>query len=426
MSKNKTCEFGASLQGFYKLSVIDPTTNEVKWESDWNKNLILNQGMNNIAIGRICDSTLYGVAGTGSRPNSISGALSTITQSGATIRLLPLSGGLLAFTSSYSTYTTSVNVGDVIQDSDFSESMVTAVNANGINLTVTPSYTYSNEKTFVIWKTSQVGLEAEITRSSTYVPGIGNCGTTSGSFTPHILEHKRTYDFAPEVANRAYTEVGTAWASSGNTTVFSRMALPTTVVVSASYQLRVVYNLQATMSPYSASYFTASISGWPHLLGSASATIATQSIQCLMYSLVSTTGATSSTNGNETLEPYAIGGGNPYKFIIFASSDSQSLAPYGQAVVRSSNVVYANNTTLATYVTNSFYVDKSTVFTESDINIGNIRSIGVGAWNIGFPDTPPNGTSWQAFCVVFNEPQMKLNTQTLTITFRQSWRRTLA
>ena len=54
--------------------MVDPVTDEIKWESDWMKNLILNQGMNQIATNFVANSTLYGVAGTGSRPNFILGA----------------------------------------------------------------------------------------------------------------------------------------------------------------------------------------------------------------------------------------------------------------------------------------------------------------------------------------------------------------
>jgi len=434
MNNNMTFGLGQTLQGFYKVASVDARTEEIQWESDWNKNLILNQGMDEIPYQYICNSFTYALAGTGSRPNKIASGTSTITQSGATIRLAPVAG-LMNFTSSVVSasqfqYAASAQVGDMIQDSDLSESRITAVNADGINLTVTPSYTYSNEKTFTIYKTSQRGLHGEVKRYNSYLQGVGNCGTTNVNLT--VYNMRRTYDFTSESILRTYTEIGTAWASlQTGSNVFSRILLPTPIDIGVGFKLRVVYELQSTISPASPVYFTASISGWPHPLGSASATIATQSIQMPLMSTVNTTGGTlynlATGVGYYTLEPFAQSGNQPGQFNMFASSNSESLSSIGTASLRDTNVATVASMTTASYITGSYYLDKISMFAEGVLNISNIRSIGVGGFDSsGGGSDVPWSTTRQAFCIVFNEPQMKESTQQLSITLRSGWGRTLS
>ena len=428
MNNNMIFGFGPLFQGFYKISVVDATTDEVKWESDWNKNLILNQGMNELPQRLVCNVFTVALAGTGSRPNSISGGTSTITQSGATIRLAPIAG-LLDFTSSVMSashvyYSASAQVGDMIVYSS-TESMITEVDSNGINLTLNTSYSFSDERTFTIYKTSQRGLQGEVKRYGSYLTGVGNCGTTSSSYSNYTF--RRTYDFLSESILRTYTEVGTSWsATQTGSNVFSRIVLPTPVDVDVGFKLRMVYDLQVTISPATPVYFTASISGWPHPLGTATSTIATQSIQMPFMSAVNTIGGQSAVGGNyNILDPASIAGSSPGNFNLFASSNSQSLASIGSAVDRGNDAEYLVSNTTSSYIINSFYIDKTGVFIEEVLNIPNIRSIGVGGVPGGGSYSPWLATR-QGFCVLFNEPQLKLDTQQLSITFRSSWGRVLS
>lgn len=431
MNNNITFGFGPSFQGFYKIAVVDATTDEVKWESNWGKNLILNQGMDAIPDRYVGDVFTHALAGTGSRPNNISGGTSTITQSGATIRLAPVAG-LLDFTSSVMSasqvyYSASAQVGDMIVYSS-TESMVTAVDSNGINLTLNTSYSFSDERTFTIYKTSQRGLQGEVKRYNSYLTGVGNCGTTSSSLSNYT--NRRTYDFLSESVLRTYTEVGTSWsATQTGSNVFSRILLPTPVDVNVGFKLRMVYDLQVTISPATPVYFTASISGWPHPLGTASSSIATQSIQLPLMSAVSTGGSTTIVNGSYyyyTLEPFARTG-NRGNFNIFISSDSRSLSSIGSAIRRESDAVFVDSGTTSSYITSSYYLDKTSVFVEGVSNIPNIRSIGVGGRDSSgdYNDVPYSALA-QGFCVLFNEPQLKLSTQQLSITFRSRWGRVLS
>ena len=110
------------LQGKYRLQVIDSLTKTVVSDYGWHKNLILNNGMDQVASFYIADLNAAGVCGTGSRPNSITSSTSEITQSGAQLYLVDNSG-LISFTASVitngtSSYTSSVSPGDLIIDSD--------------------------------------------------------------------------------------------------------------------------------------------------------------------------------------------------------------------------------------------------------------------------------------------------------------------
>lgn len=416
MNNDITYGMNQNFQGFYKVAAVDGVTNEVKWESDWNKNLILNQGMDAINSQYIADLTKYAVAGNGNRVNNISSGTSRVSQAGSTITLLPVPiTGLEDFTSSYLNYPLgSAQVGDMIVYS-LTESRITAVNPNGINLTVTPSYTFSDSRSFIIWKTSQVGLNNEVKRAgsgitgTSYLTGVGNCESTRVS---NVYTHRRTYDFTTESIDTTYSEIGVSWDSSspGPTTVFSRIVLPAGVIISSSYKLRVIYDLQVAFTPTSSVYKTPAVTGWTSTSG-------TESIQNLLTSTVTTTGATQviGTNFGISLDPVA----QSTNCTFFGSSNSQSLAVFPSASSRAADVAYVSSAK-SVYTSLNFFTDKSATFTIGQLNINRIRTIGFGH------STNAADTANQAFCFRFDTEQTKSNTQTLTLTYRTTWGRTLS
>ena len=411
-----TSMMNQTFQGFYKIATVDGITDEVKWESDWNKNLILNQGMDAINSQYIANLTKYAVVGTGHRVNNISSGDSKISQSGATITLLPIPiTGLEDFTSSYLNYPLgSAEVGDYILYS-LTESRITAVNGDGQHLTVTPSYTFSDSRSFIIWKTSQEGLNNEVKRAggsitgTSYLTGAGNCGSTRVS---NVYTHRRTYDFTTESVDTPYSEIGVSWDSSspGPTTVFSRIVLPSDVIISSSYKLRVIYDLQVAFTPTSSVYKTPSVTGWTSTSG-------TESIQNMVTSTIQTTGLTTGIGVDQgvSLDPIA----TSTNCTFFGSSNSQSLATFPSASSRSSDVAFALSAK-SVYTSMDFFTDKSATFTTGQLNINRIRTIGFGH------STNASDTTNQAFCFRFDTEQTKSNTQTLTLTYRTTWGRTLS
>lgn len=86
-------------------------------------------------------------------------------------------------------------------------------------------------------------LGSEVKRTSTYLTGSGNCGTSYGGYDQI---NRRTYDFTEEVSNQNYTELGFSHADSGN--LFSRLLISGgTVSVLIGQSLRVVYDLTTTL-----------------------------------------------------------------------------------------------------------------------------------------------------------------------------------
>jgi len=415
MNDNIYCGVTQKLQGFYKVGVFNPATDEVIWHEE-GKNLILNQGMEHIYSTAIVDQMLYGVSGVGTRVNSIDGGTSQITQSGATV-YLKVRTGLTDFTSSAGGYPAAAQVGDMVQYSNLSESQITAVAAGGFNLTVSPSYTFTDGNTFIIWKTSQIGLQSEISRSTSYVGGTGNCGSTT---VGNVITHRRTYDFPTEISPQSYNEIGIAWATTGATTVFSRILLASPVAIPVGFNIRILYDLQTTWWPTSSIFATASIGGWP--VAPSTSMIGTGSLQVFLTSTITTATGASVTIGG-VLDPFytlvsstALG--------MWASTNSQSLEVFGSAVNRTPGGATVTSMTKAAYISDSHYADKTGVFTTAQIVSNSIRSVGIGKYVLSSAD--PDGAANQVYCFVFNQPQSKFVTQTLSLTFRSSWARTLA
>lgn len=405
---------GQSFQGFYKTAIVNGLTEEVVWESDWCKNLILNQGMDAIYSTNLADLTLYACAGVGTRPNSISGESSEITQSGTNV-YLNLRTGMTDFTASNAGYSSNVEVGDVLKYANASESMVSSVSP--LNLVVNTNYTFTSGQTFVVWKTSQVGLQSEVSRSAAYVSGTGFCETTT---VGNARTWRRTYNFPVQASSVSYNELGVAWAASLNTTVFSRILLGSPLVIGVGFYLRVIYDLVGTFTPATEIYTTASIGGWP--VAPSTNTIGSESLQVFLTSTVGSNGATTATSA--VLDPAWIANGN-YSLAAFASPISTNLAVFGSAVNRSNAAAgYGGAASKASYTAGSYYVDKTSVIPITLAN-GAHRTIGMGRLYAG-GGVYPYAAAETGIAFLFNQTQSKQSTETLSLTYRTTWGRTLA
>lgn len=447
---------GLGLAGAYRIQVVDATTKEIVSDYGWHKNLILNAGMDAVAVQPIADLCHYGVAGTGSRPNSITSSTQAITQSGNWIGLSDYSY-LTSFTQSWydlqgtMSYTSTVQAGDLIIDQDLTQSKVVLVSGSYLYVTGSDSTSYVTPKTFTIWKTSQTGLQGEISRSTTYYQGssslVGwNCGTVWSSsltdFTTSIAVHRRTWDFTAENQSRSYTEVGTSWNSTRFNSCFSRVLLPQTVSISPNQQLRLTYDLMTTFGPYSPQYSTASITGWP--VAPSTTTIGTQSLQSFMTSYVQTNGNTVGMGayGNVyPLDPAAACTGIGYytsaNCCVWVSEDSWSLNTSsviltpGTSLVAGRSMIAALDSgtpwavgTIAPYTNGSYTQYKYGTLSIYQGVSNNIRSMGFGGTgNNGYTLHPDPFSGGQCMVFVFDQPQVKTSLQTLTLQWKWSWSR---
>ena len=401
---------GQIAEGLYKVMVVDAATEKVVYESPWGKNLILNQGMDEVASRVWCNCFTHGICGTGTQPNTVDSVTDTASQSGTTVTSV---GGTVDFT-------TDAAVGDMIKWDGGAEARITSV-TSALIVEVTPSQSVGSDL-YTIYKTARVGLQIETKRTSTYLSGAGNCETVQSGTT---LQNRRSYDFTTEVGNVTYTEVGVGWAASGPTTVFSRIVLNTPVSLVSGQKLRLVYQLNLTLSPSTPQVKNLPVGGWP-VLPSVN-TDGQECIQKLGISSVGSSGTTATFAGvvAQVLDP---GATNSVSFgrMFALSTASTALSAFGSAVTRATTAFLCSVApTNSSYTPLSFQLDVSTVFQVADAVSAALRSICMGARNSAGSQEPYDANH-QAFTFLFDQVQTKTNTQTLTFTVRFTWTRVLA
>jgi hypothetical protein len=411
---NNVVNINHTLAGYYKVGVVDPNGNfEVK---DEGKNLLLNQGMDQLYTNTVVDCITYGICGVGSRPNSVNAGGSQASQSSNIVYLSNNAGHIGSFIQNSDGYNPLVAAGDYIVFANTSQSRIVTVDGGGVNLTVDTSSVFDPQD-FTIWKTTQVGLQTEVSRSANYVQGVGNCQSGISAST---VTHRRTYDFpVNNWITVQFNELGVGWASSGANTVFSRIQIPPVSVV-PGFRLRLIYDLKTSWSPTGSLYGSASIGGWPN--GGSTDTLGTQSIQNLNTSTVNNDG--SSNNNFAALDPAFTTAGS-YNAVIWASTSSIALSAFATSSDRSGTGAAAGSSGMskAAYVNGTYICDKTGTLTNYSSN--KIRSFGFGI--LGPSNNPyPAGNSAQSFCFLMNQSQSLINTQQLSLTFRHAWSRTLA
>lgn len=387
-------------QGFVQCFVVDSATGHVVKEYPRQKNLILNQGMDQVATDYWANLFVHCSAGIGTTPTSDDSSPTTATQSGTGVTL---SGGTFVFTD------TITDAGNVIKWDTGEEAQIVSV-TNPTTVVVNNSASVSAGD-FVVYRTNQTQLSNQLKRTNTYLTGSPYTGTTLAS---NVYRMRRTFDFTAEVGTVNYTEIGLGWHVSTPTAIFSRILLAVPVPVDAGQQLRVTYELQLTLLPAAPFSKTAIIGGWP--VAPAASANGTEAIQYLGLSQVNTLGTTNNYDtGFQSSEPALTS-----QIGVFVSTTSTAPASFGSSISRTGTGYVA--ATRAAYVAGNWYVDKSGTLPVGTGNSTAIRSMGYGLNNpnLQFPYT----TTTMVF--VFDEAQTKLNTHTLTLTWRFSWSRVLS
>ena len=394
-----------SAKGRVRWQVIDAATQQVVREaSDWNRNMILNIGMDSVAARSWVANMTYCVAGTGTTPTSSQSGATTAAQSGSTV---DLSGGSFQFDAGS-------DVGNVIVWTTGEQAQISGVNS--ISQAVVSNSATVGSNQFTLYRTNQTGLTTEVKRTHSYLTGVGYCGTTIVGST---FQHRRTYDFTVESQQHFYAEVGLSDTGSAGPNLFSRILLDAPVEVDVGQQLRIVYELHVTVGPTAPVSRNAVINGWP--VAPSAGTAGTECLQMYGMAIVLTSG--SEYNTNSTLaanEPSALTLGSISTY-AYLSADNRAIATWGATPSRVGGASHVM--TMGAYVAGAYQVDKSATFAVGEANAANWIAMGYGVnLDNSFNNLDPAGTGCQSV-FLFNEMQTKTNTHTLTLTWRWTWSR---
>ena len=399
----------SSLQGRYRTQVVE--NGKVVRDNGWEPNLILDLGMDNIASNEICSLFEQCSSGTGTTEQKVDSGTTTVSKTGTTV------------TSSASFFAAG-DVGKLIKWDTGEEHRITSFNSV-TSVEVAASGTIASAE-FTLWSVNITALTTFHANHSSYLTGAGNCETTRSSNT---LTHRRTYDFAAEGANVTINELGVSKVTGGGT-LFSRIKLSAGIALTIGQQLRVIYELDMTITPNSVTAKTPSATGWP--IAPATTVDGDELWQNLQLSAVNTSGTTddigavlpSDSGAGRSMEPFTNATTSLFGAWMFLSTDSTAHNTFpGSGPSRSANAATLQLTHDA-YTNGSFERTKSATFAVGSANRTDWRSVGVGQRNTTGSQEPYQAGA-QGIVFIFDEAQSKQNTAQLTFRFKWAWSQTL-
>lgn len=386
---------GNKLSGRFRIQVIN-SDGTVAHERPWQNNLILDQGLDQCCNGTASLASAFTACavGTGTTP--------TYTDSGAIT--VNITAGTA--TASASFFTVGM-VGMLLVADTGEEQYITGFTSDTI-VSVSGSESVSAQL-FTVWAVNQTGLSSEVKRTTSYLTGAGNCGTTNTVGTgTRVL--KRTFDFSTEVSPQNYEELGWSYTATPGSNLFSRVLIAGgTVTVLTSQQLRVVYELTIVVSPITSTPQTPTITGWP--VAPAASTDGDYIANAQNFgsdqggiSAVGTAGNSGMGGRNQSLEPWG-----PFQMRLADGS----VLPAFNAGYSPGTTTTQSSSSLAAYTPGNFYRDATSQWIASNGNRTDIRGITVVDADL------------YVFTFVFDEAQTKDNSHLLEITWRRTLGRTI-
>lgn len=378
--------------GRLKWQVVDGATGEVVRDSgpDWIKNLILNAGMDEVAVKTWVDCFQYAIAGTGVTPTSVDSATTTAT----------LSAGSVAASAPFFS---AGQVGASIKWDDGTSGLITGY-TDSQHVAVNNILSVEAGSHFILYNTNQTQLASEVKRTNSYLTTTGACGSV---WVGNTVQNQRTYNFSIESSPVTYTEIGFGWSSGGPNNTFSRILLPAGVLIAVGQQLRVIYQLWVTLGPAVTTARTAAISGWDSPTGK----------ECIQYQGLYAVNS-NGTSGGQTFSEPSTGFSTANAFI---GTDATAPAAFGSTVSRVGTNYYPDTVTRAAYVSGSYVVTISLFW-----SVGNAVNSSLSSFGVGYYNSPPQ--PWQStyYVFVFDTPQAKDSAHTLTLVLQYAWSRVLA
>jgi len=240
--------FGATAEMHVTTKIIDAKTGKVVGGNRRRRNLILDQGLNCMAlkggVTNLAGASPAGcftniVIGSGTNPTSVASGAITFTQTGTTVTA---SGGFF----------TAGMVGSIFKygtGTAGAEYYIT-VFTNTTTVTVDTSATVAVPTVATVWNVQQTALQTLITPTGTktYQTSAGDCGTTFS--TPNAV-HKRTFIIPQQAAPYTVNEIGygSSAVTSNANVVTGRIVLSSSDVVGTSNFYLVILELTITYSP---------------------------------------------------------------------------------------------------------------------------------------------------------------------------------
>lgn len=364
---------------FYRAAILDAATGREVFTLPRKKNLILDAGLDRVALDRWQDCIRYAVAGSGVTPTRRDSGAVTVSRTG---NVLTASAGWFVAADSGKLF--KFNSGQEVKIAAY-------VDATHVTTTTAGDIAASAG---TMWAVNQTGLDAELARTNTYGNGGGdNTVTLDGG--ANALTQRRTFVFPPEGALRTYREVG--WSHDGNPgeNLFGRDVLPGAgLTLAAGQQLKIVLELVLTvdlLAPEAANALP-----W-------SGGTAEQQLENISWDAYFN--PSYATNGSVFLSESSA--------VFRASRVTESGSPGGPL----DGVSYQVPVQAAGYVAGSRERAFYGVFTVNDGNSAAIRSAGYGWYDWA--------SLYPVLRIKFAANQTKDTDHTLRIDFRHSWDRVL-
>ena len=365
----------------YTVEVLD-ASGRVARRLDRKRNLILDQGLDGVAVRSWAASFTHAAVGTGTTPTKRDSGATTLSRTGSTVTA---SAGFFE----------AADVGRLLKFDTGEEVRITAFTDAQTVTTADSGAIAAAEGT--VWYVNQAGLTAEVKRTGTYSNDAGANGST---FSAGAWTHKRTFIFTAETGTVVYREIGWSHTAAPGSNLFGRDLLAGAgVALVAGQQLRVSVELSVAYSPVSSTAYASVVTGW--------AQGGTQGIESAGEGNVQIVTAAGGLGGAGALDPSEAGA-------AWVSTLATAISPITSAQLSDNPVILAKAPTLAAYAGGTFFRERSVTFASTEANSSNIRSIAIGI-----------NQFWRGFRILLAAAETKTSAQTLTLVFRLSWGRVL-
>ena len=363
----------------YRRMILDPD-GTIVFRSGWKNNLILNSGLDQVAVNRWIQCFAQGNVGTGNTPTRRDSGVITATAAAGTI------------TASAPFFVVG-DVGRLIKFGTGSGGQEFIITAFTDSTHVTSSNTASQSAAvFTIWYVNDTALASLAQTTTSYFTGSSFNGSAYASISG-TWTHTRSYLFAPVGGSVTYTEVG--WSPAGSGTLFGRDLVPGGGDHLTTGQQYVV-TIELTIA-----YTPVTVGPIANVGTGGFDTTGTGCIQFILTNQINTNGTNNFVTNN--LDP-SLG----ISFIGLASSTFTPVNATTGGITTPPEYSCSNAVATASYTSGDYKKTFSQLYIPTDA-VGTIEGI--------FVD--------QCFCDLFNTPQTKDNLHSLNVVFVLSWGRIL-